>query len=108
MGDRLVSTDEQSQGQDPSTQARVTEIPVLQTSLNEERAKKRDRQEETPTGTSTDQQGEKRQRLNPYSEEELPEGPTEQQVPPSMETLASSFQPEQERQQGVEVTSTRQ
>ena len=38
----------------------------------------------------------------------MPEGPTEQQVPPSMETLASSFQPEQERQQGVEVTSTRQ
>ena len=38
----------------------------------------------------------------------MPEGPTEQQIPPSMETSASSFQQEQERQQGVEVTSTRQ
>ena len=107
MAEWPVSTDEKSQGQDPSTQAKVMEIPVLQTPLNEERAKKRDRQEETPTGTSTDQQGEKRQRLNPFSEEEIPERPTEQQVPPSMETSASSFQQEQERQQGVEVTSTR-
>ena len=107
MAERLASIDEQIQGKDPSTQARVTKVPVLQTPLNEERAKKRDRQEETPTGASTNQQGEKRQRLNPYSEEELPEGPTEQQVPPSMETSASSFHPEQERQQGVEVTSTR-
>lgn len=108
MVDRSISIDEQSQGQDPSTQLKVMEILVLQTPLNEERAKKRDRQEDNLTGTSTDQQGEKRQRLNPYSEEELLEEPTEQQVPPSMETSASSFQPEQERQQGVEVTSTRQ
>ena len=91
MAGRLVSKDEQSQGQDPSTQEKVTKVSVLQTPLNEERAKKRDRQEETPVGTSIDQQGEKRQRLNPYSEEEFPEGPTEQQVPSSMEASASSF-----------------
>lgn len=77
MADQPVSIDEQSQGQDPSTQTKVTEIPVLQTPLNEERAKKRDRLEETPPGTSTEQQGEKRQRLNPFSEEEMPEAPTE-------------------------------
>ena len=60
MANRPTSTDEQSQGQDPSTQEKVTKIPVLQTPLNEERAKKRDRQEETPPGTSTEQQGERR------------------------------------------------
>lgn len=108
MADWPTSTDEQNQGQDPSTQEKATEISVLQTPANEERAKKRDRQEETPPGTSTDQPGEKRRRLNPFSEEEMPEGPTEQPVPPSMETSASSFQQEQERQQGVEVTSSRQ
>ena len=43
MADRPASTDEQRQGQDPSTQAKIAEIPVLQTPLNEERAKKRDR-----------------------------------------------------------------
>jgi len=32
-----------SKGQGPSTQTKVPEIPVLQTPLNEERAKKRDR-----------------------------------------------------------------
>jgi len=108
MADQPVSTDEKSQGQDPSAQTNVTEILVLQTPLNEERVKKRDRQKETPSGTCTDQQGEKRQRLNPFSEEEMLEGLTEQQIPTGMETSASSFQQEQERQQGVEVTSTRQ
>ena len=49
-----------SKEQGASTQIKVPEIPVLQTPLNEERAKKRDRQEETPTGGSADQQGEKR------------------------------------------------
>ena len=81
---------------------------MLQTPANEERIKKRDRQEETPLAASTDQQGEKRQRLNPFSEEELPEGPTEHLVPPRIETSANSFQQEQERQQGEEVSSSRQ
>ena len=65
----MADQSDASKGQGPSTQTKVPEIPVLQTPLNEERDKKRDRQEETPTGGSTKQQGEKRQRLNPYSEE---------------------------------------
>lgn len=69
MADWPASTDEQSQGKHPSTQAKAAKIPVLQTPANEERAKKSDRQQETLLGTSTEQQGEKRQRLNPFSEE---------------------------------------
>lgn len=38
----------------------------------------------------------------------MPEGPVEHPVPPSVETSAISFQQEQERQQGVEVSSSRQ
>ena len=49
-------TMDQSQGQAHSTQASAPEAPVLQTPLNEERARKRDRQEKTPTGASTEQQ----------------------------------------------------
>jgi len=97
MADRPAATDEQSQGQGPPTQAKAAEITVLQTPANEERTKERDRKEETSPGTSTDQPGEKRQRLNSFSEEEMPEGPTEQPVPPSMETSTSSFQQEKER-----------
>jgi len=49
---------------------------VLQTPANEERTRKRDREVETPLTTSTNQQGEKRQRLNPFSEEEVPIRPS--------------------------------
>jgi len=76
MADRPDAAKEQSQGQAPSTQANAPEAPVLQTPLNEERAKKRDRQEETPTGAFIEQQAEKRQRLNPYAEEEFIEETT--------------------------------
>jgi len=65
---------------------------VLQTPANEERMRKRDRQEETPLTTSTDQQSEKRQRLNPFSEEEMPERPAMGMAPPRTEASASSFQ----------------
>jgi len=44
MVDQPDTSKEQSQGQDPLTQTKVPEIPVLQTPLNEERAKKRERQ----------------------------------------------------------------
>ena len=60
MADQPTATDEQNQGQGPPTQEKTTEISVLQTLANEERAKKRDRQEETPYGISTDQPREKR------------------------------------------------
>jgi len=94
MADRRDSAEGQNQGQGPSTQTKAPEIPVIQTPLNEERAKKRDRQEETPIGVSVEQQGEKRRRLNPYLEEELPEETTGQQAPSFLETSTSSFQQE--------------
>ena len=108
MVEQPTSIDQQTQGQAPPMQEIIVEIPVLQTPANEERIKKRDRQEETPLTTSTDQPGEKRQRLNPFSEEEMPERPTKGMVPPSIVTLASSFRQEQERQQGAEVSSSGQ
>jgi len=108
MAEQPTSTDQQTQGQAPPMQEATVEIPVLQTPANEERIKKRDRQEETPLTASTDQPGEKRQRLNPFSEEEMPERPSGSMIPPSIETSASSFQQEQERQQGAEVSSSRQ
>ena len=92
---------ERDQEQSPSTQTKAPEIPVLPTPQHEERGKKRDQAENTPTGTSTDQQGEKRQRLNPYAEEEITEetlgnlrgqGTSGQQIHPILETSASSFQ----------------
>lgn len=101
MADRPDTVKYQSQGQAPSTQASAPEAPVLQTPLNEERAKKRDIQEETPTGTTTEKQAKERQRLNPYAEEEFTEKTTknqrgeetiEQRIPPIMETSTNSFQ----------------
>ena len=108
MAEQPTSTDQQTQGQAPPMQEAIVEITVLQTPANEERMKKRDRQEETPLTASTDQPGEKRQRLNPFSEEEMPKRPIGGMIPPSMEASASSFQQEQERQQGAEVSSSGQ
>lgn len=71
MEEKPYKNHEKGQEQGPSTQQKAVEIPVLQTPHNEERAKKRDRMEETPTGASIYQQGEKIQRLNPYSEDEI-------------------------------------
>lgn len=99
MTDQLAISKEQGQGQGPSTQIKAPEIPALQTPLNEERGKKRDRQEDTPISGPAEQPGEKRQRLNPYSEEELleettgglrGEGMNEQQTSPMTGTSASS------------------
>jgi len=92
----------------PPTQETVVETSVLQTLVNEEMGRKRDRQEETPLTTSTSQQGEKRQRLNPFSEEEMPIGPSMGMGLPSTKASASSFQQEQERPLGGEVSSSSQ
>jgi len=81
---------------------------MLQTPINEERGRKRDRQEETPLTTSASQQEEKRQRLNPFSEEEIPSRPSMGMGPPSIEASASSFQHEQERPLGGEISSSGQ
>jgi len=78
-------------------QEETVETTVLQTPANEERMRKRDRKEKTPLTASTDQPGEKRQRLNPFSEEEMPERKTMGMDPPSIEASTISFQQEQER-----------
>ena len=78
---------------------------MLQTPKKEEKGKKRDREQETPLTTSTTQ-GEKRHKMNPLSEEEMPIGQSLGMGPPSMEASASSFQQEQERTVGGEVSSS--
>ena len=101
-----ATTEQQTQEQSHPVKEVTVETTVLQTPANEERIRKRDRQEETPLSASTDQPGEKRQRLNPFSEEEMPIRPTVDMGPPSTEASASSFQQEQERQHGGEVSSS--
>lgn len=71
MADHLATSKEQGQGQVPPAQTKTPEVPVLQTPLNEERGKKRDREEDTPISGPAKQPREKRQRLNPYSEEDF-------------------------------------
>ena len=92
MAEAPGPTEQQTQQQVPQTQETTVGTPVLQTPINEERGRKRDRQEETPLTTSASQQGEKRKRLNPFSEEEMPVGPSMGMAPPSTEASASSFQ----------------
>jgi len=91
----------------PPRQEATLEASVLQTPQNEERSKKREREQETPATTSTTQ-GEKRQRLNPLSEEEIPIGQSLSMVPPSREASTTSFQQDQERIMGGEVSSSSQ
>ena len=50
--------------------------PILQTPLNEERNLKRDREEATPSSRPIDQTFSKRQRLNPYVKQEYAEETT--------------------------------
>jgi len=52
-------------------QTKATKIPALQTPLNEERCKKRDREDTTPISGPAEQPWAKRQRLDPLSEEEI-------------------------------------
>ena len=63
----------QGQGQAPPQQAEASQIPALQTPLNEERGKKRDREETTPPSGSAQQPEAKRQRIDPQVEEEISE-----------------------------------
>jgi len=67
MTDQPATSKEQGQGQAPRAQTKAPEIPMLQTPLNEERGKKRERQEDTPISGPHEKPGEKRQRLNPLS-----------------------------------------
>jgi len=102
-----ISTGQQAQDTVPPRQETSMETSVLQTPQNEERGRKRDREQETPYAISTTQ-GEKRQRLNPLSEEEMPTGQSLGMGPPSIEASVSSFQQEQERTIGGEVSSSSQ
>lgn len=90
MAEAPGPNDEKMQEKEASVQNVTVETLVLQTPINEERGKKRDRQEQTPLSTAASQQGEKRQRLDPFSEEEMPFGQT-QMGPPSTEVSASSL-----------------
>ena len=71
MKDQPASSKEQGQGKIPPVQTKAPEIPALQTPLNEERGRKRDKEEATPVSGPAEQPGEKRQRINPLSEEEI-------------------------------------
>ena len=87
----------------PPRQETSAEASILQTPQKEDTSRKRDR--ETPITTSASH-GEKRQRMNPFSEEEMPIG--QSFGIPSREASASSFQQEQDRAMGGEVSSSNQ
>ena len=107
---------EQEQVQIPPAQSKAPEIPALQTSLNEEKGKKTDREETTPISGPAEQPSEKRQRLDPLLEEEIIEETIDnlrdervfsQQTSSVVDTSTSSHKQELERQHSVEVSSTR-
>jgi len=100
-----ISTKQQAQETMPPRQETTAEASILQTPQNEERSKKRDKEEETPY-VATTAQGEKRQRLNPLSEEEMPPEQSLAMGPPSREASATSFQQNQEGIMGGEVSSS--
>lgn len=106
----------QAQTQAHPAQVNMGEPPILQTLLNEERNKKRDREVATPTSGPPDQPGSKRHRLDPHSEEEFFEDTTESQRKegadsqhtfPAGGTPSSSQRQELERQQSAEMSSFR-
>lgn len=57
MTNQPAISKKQGQEQGPSTQTKALEIHELQTPLNEERGKKRDRQEDTPISGPVEQPG---------------------------------------------------
>ena len=77
MTGQPATSKEQSQEKVSQDQAKAAEIPALQTPLNEERGKKRDREEATHIGGPVEQLGAKRHRLDPLCEEEIIEETTE-------------------------------
>lgn len=116
MIDQPTTSKEQGQGKDPPSQTKAPEIPILQTPLNEERGKKRDRQEDTSIIGPEEKPGEKRQRLNPLLEEEFIQEITDSQrevravsqdTSPTIGTSASSHRQEIGRQHNVEYSSTK-
>ena len=90
----MVTEQQKTQMVPPRQESRI-DPSVLQTPQREDVNRKRDR--ETPL-TASPTQGEKRQRLNPFGEEEMQ----------SFETSASSLQQEQDRTALGEVSSSGQ
>jgi len=102
---------EQSQEQAPPQQTEALQVPALQTPANEERGRKRDREDSTPASGSKQQPKAKRQRVDPPVKEEISEEVLEsprRDRETSQQTPTSSFQQEQERQHGMEVSSSTQ
>ena len=116
MTDQPKNSKEQGQEPTPPPQTKAVETPVLQTPLNEERGRKRDKETTTPASRPMEQPGTKRQRLNPLSEEEMmketidshrEERAVSQETSPMGETSLSSQRQELEKQHSAEVSSTR-
>ena len=102
---------EQSQEQAPPQQTEAPQVLALQTPANEERGRKRDREDSTPASGSTQQPEAKRQRVDSPFEEEVNEevlGNPRRDREGSQQTPTSSFQQEQDRQHGMEVSSSTQ
>jgi len=111
IAEQPTTSKEQGQGQAPPLQTKAPQILELQTPLNGERSKKRDREETTPTSGSAEHPEARRQRVNPQIEEEISEEVIEsprRERETSQQTPTSSFHQEQDRKHGMEVSSSRQ
>ena len=64
-----ATSKEQSQEQAPPQQTEAPQMPVLQTPAHEERGRKRDKEDSTPTSGSAQQPESKRQRIDSPFEE---------------------------------------
>ena len=79
MSKQSETSQKQAQTQARPTQVNIGEPPILQTPLDEERNKKRNREVATPASGPSEQPGAKRKRLNPLLEEEFIEETTDSQ-----------------------------
>jgi len=110
IGQSSATKDQQS-AQDPPLQTEQIQNPVLQTPLNNERGKKRDREEITPPTGSVQQPETKRPRTDPEAEGEISEeleGSQNRERQESQQTTTSSAHPEHPQQHTVEVSSSKQ
>lgn len=114
MTDQLTSSKKQSQGKIPLSQTKASEILALQTPINEEKGRKRDRKEDTPITRPAEQLEAKRQRIDalPGEEvmEEIIESPrserkTSPQTSPMVETSIISHGQQLGKQHSVEISS---
>jgi len=102
---------EQSQEQVPPQQTEAPQVPTLQTPSHEERGRKRDQEDSTPTSGSTQQPEAKRKRVDSPFEEEVNEeilGSLRRDREGSQQIPTSSFQQEQDKHHGMEVSSSTQ